>query len=176
LIFNKKKESDKWKLEYYDSIYKIYDWDSNLAGYFMPDYNLQAEGQDGIQDKSKSVEYEEETKMIEKMNKENQTITGGNILLPMVKLGLLDNNEGLSIDNVITSLQETMERVEKWKSWLIKNQKEFSLIGSAVYTAREDRNMLSIVIGVESVMNLGVKELLPFIKPLLNKLHEDELI
>jgi len=26
----------KWKMEYEDKIYKIYDWDKNLAAYFFP--------------------------------------------------------------------------------------------------------------------------------------------
>ncbi|MDF2768767.1 MAG: hypothetical protein K0S91_1602, partial [Nitrososphaeraceae archaeon] len=27
-------------MEYEDTIYKIYDWDKNLAGYFFPKYDL----------------------------------------------------------------------------------------------------------------------------------------
>ncbi|MDQ4072752.1 MAG: hypothetical protein M3162_00470 [Thermoproteota archaeon] len=174
MIFNKNKENGKWKLEYYDSIYKIYDWDRNLAGYFMPEYEIP--GQEISDNGSKSISFEEENEIIEKMNKEHQSITGGNIMLPMLKLGVLDNNEGLNLDYVITSFQENIKRAERWRSWLMENQKGFSLVGSAVYTAREDRTILSIVIGIESVMVLGEKELLPFIKPLLNKLHDDALI
>ncbi len=174
MIFKNKKENRKWKLEYYDSIYKIYDWDKNLTGYFMPEYEIP--GQENLDNGSKPLDFEEENKIIEKMNKEHHHITGGNILLPMLKLGMLDNNEGLTLDYVITSFEENIKRAQRWRSWLMENQKEFGLVGNAVYTAREDRNILSIVIGIESAMVLGEKELLPFIKPLLNKLHNDALI
>jgi hypothetical protein len=45
-----------------------------------------------------------------------------------------------------------------------------------VYTAREDRNMLSIALGIVETFNLGEKEVRDFLFPLLNKLHEDRLL
>ena len=30
----------KWKIEYYDTVYKVYDWNKNLAGYFFPEYRM----------------------------------------------------------------------------------------------------------------------------------------
>ena len=32
-----------WKLEYIDTVYKIYDWDKNLTGYFFPNYDIDVE-------------------------------------------------------------------------------------------------------------------------------------
>jgi hypothetical protein len=39
-LFGIENKKIKWKMEYEDTIYKIYDWDKNLAGYFFPKYDL----------------------------------------------------------------------------------------------------------------------------------------
>jgi hypothetical protein len=45
-----------------------------------------------------------------------------------------------------------------------------------VYTAREDRNMLSIVLIIRDRIILGEKETMKSLAPILNKLHEDGLL
>ncbi len=37
------KDNPLWKLEYIDTVYKIYDWDKNLTGYFFPNYDIDVE-------------------------------------------------------------------------------------------------------------------------------------
>ncbi len=152
-----------WKTEYDDTLYKVYDWDSNLAGYFFPGYG-------DIEPKERQDE------IIEEMNKTHAEMQEGTLLLPLVKLGLLDNHDGMSIDYVISSLQANSERVAEWKKWMYNNAKMFKIVGAAVYTAREDRNMLSIALGVNSSFRLGEKEVREFLTPLLNRLHEDGLL
>ena len=34
------RDNPLWKLEYIDTVYKIYDWDKNLTGYFFPNYDI----------------------------------------------------------------------------------------------------------------------------------------
>jgi hypothetical protein len=80
------------------------------------------------------------------------------------------------LDYVISSLEENAQRTRIWKQWIHDNRQEFKIIGSSVYTAREDRNILSIVLGVDSDMMLGEKELGSTLKPVLDRLHRDELI
>ncbi len=47
MLFPKKNHSNKqWKLEYIDTVYKIYDRDKNLAGYFFPNYDIINEKED----------------------------------------------------------------------------------------------------------------------------------
>jgi hypothetical protein len=94
----------------------------------------------------------------------------------MAKLSLLDNNEGMDIDYVISSLLANIERTNRWKNWLRYNAQFFNIAGSAVYTAREDRNMLSIALQIVETFNLGEKEVRGFLSPLLDKLHEDGLL
>jgi hypothetical protein len=158
--------SSKWKAEYDDMLYKIYDWGGNLAGYLFPEYG-------DIESKDKEEEDEE---IINELNRIHAQVMEGTLLLPMVKLNLLDNNEGIDIDYVISSLEANIERTNRWKKWLHNNAKPFNIVGSAVYTAREDRNMLSIALGIVETFMLGEKEVRDFLSPLLNKLHEDGLL
>ena len=160
-LFGKRGSSNKWKAEYEDTLYKIYDWNGNLAGYLFPIY--------------RDIESKDEEVIVE-LNRIHAQVTEGTLLLPMVKLNLLDNNEGIDIDYVISSLQANTERTNKWKEWLHDNAELFNIADSAVYTAREDRNMLSISIGIVETFNLGEKEVRDFLSPLLDKLHEDGLL
>ncbi len=161
-LFSKRGSSNKWKVEYEDTLYKIYDWDGNLAGYLFPTY--------------KDIEPKDEEEVIVELNRIHAQVTEGTLLLPMVKLNLLDNNEGMDIDYVISSLQANIERTNRWKEWLHDNAEPFNIADSAVYTAREDRNMLSISLDIVETFNLGEKEVRDFLSPLLDKLHEDGLL
>lgn len=152
-----------WKTEYDDTLYKVYDWDGNLAGYMFPEYG-------DIEPK------EREDEIIDEMNKAHAQAQEATLLLPMAKLGLLDNHEGMDIDYVISSLEANTDRVGTWKKWLHDNAKPFKIVGAAVHTAREDRNMLSIALGIVNPFTLGEKEVKEFLSPLLNKLHEDGLL
>jgi hypothetical protein len=160
-IENKKK---KWKMEYEDTIYKVYDWDKNLAGYFFPKYDLIQPAKDS------------DDEIIEKLNKSHEKARGGNLMIPMIKLNLFDEEEAMDLDYTIEVLEENLQRTRVWKQWLQQNHKEFEIIGDAVYTAREDRNMLSIVLRIESAITLGEKEISMILAPLLDKLHEDGLL
>jgi len=142
-------------------LYKIYDWGGNLAGYLFPAYI--------------DIEREDEEAVIE-LNRTQAQVTEGTLLLPMAKLNLLDNNEGMEMDYVISSLQANIERTNRWKKWLDDNAQSFNIAGSAVYTAREDRNMLSIALSIVEAFNLGEKEVRDFLSPLLDKLHESGLL
>ena len=160
------KNKKRWKMEYEDTIYKVYDWDKNLAGYFFPKYDLIQPPEDSS--------YEEE--IIEKLNKSHEKVIGGDLMIPMIKLNLFDKEEAIDLDYAIGSLEENLQRTRVWKQWLQQNHKEFEIIGDAVYTAREDRNMLSIVLRIESAITLGEKQVIMVLGPLLDKLHEDGLL
>jgi hypothetical protein len=164
-LFGKASSSNKWKAEYEDTLYKIYDWNNSLAGYLFPKY-----------DHSESEDKQEDDETFEELNRLHARVNEATLLLPMVKLNLLDNNEGMSIDYVISSLEANMKRTGRWKEWLHDNAKLFNIAGSAVYTAREDRNMLSIALDIVEMFRLGEKEVRQFLSPLLDKLHQDGLL
>jgi hypothetical protein len=158
-MFGNRNKKSKWKMEYEDTIYKIYDWNRNLAGYFFPDYNLEENN-------------ENEDEIIEKLNQSHQSVQGGNILLPMVKLNLLDKEEGIDLDYAIVALEQSLQRVKVWKQWLLQNSSQFEINGNAIFTSREDREMLSIGLRINKHLILGEKELLDALIPLLDELHE----
>jgi hypothetical protein len=157
------KSGGKWKTEYDDTLYKVYDWDGNLAGYLFPEYGE-------IEPKDR------EDEIIDELNRTHAEVQEATLLLPMVKLNLLDNHEGMDIDYVVSSLEANAERAGVWKKWLRDNGKSFNIVGSAVHTAREDRNMLSVALGIVTTIRLGEKEVREFLSPLLDKLHEDGLL
>jgi len=173
-LFGKEKSSSKWKLEYEDTIYKVYDWNKNLAGYFFPSYNLEGYKRNENQPEDDSEEGDDE--IIERLNNSHGNVRGGSLMVPMVKLNLLDNNVGLDVDYAIQALEASIERTKYWRNWLQYNYAVFNVIGNRIYTSREDRNMLSIVLDINSDFMLGEKELGYLLTPLLDKLHADGLL
>src|ERR671922_246159 len=142
----------KWKFEYEDTVYKVYDWNKNQ---------------------------QEEGEIIEEMNKLHENVRGGNLMIPMLRLNLLDNEEGkerMNLNYTIDALEKNLHRAKQWKQWLEQNAIEFEVSGNSVYTAREDRNMLSLVLGIDSNIILGEKEIGLVLIPLLDKLHEDGML
>jgi hypothetical protein len=162
-MFSKGNKKSKWKMDYDDTIYKIYDWNGNLTAYFFPSYNLEGTADD-------------EDEIIEKLNKEHQSVRGGNLLFPMAKLNVLDKEQALGLDYTILALEQCLQRVKIWKQWLLKNHEKFEITGSGVHTSREDREMLSIALGIDSNINLGGKQILETLTPLLDELHEVGLL
>jgi len=162
-MFGKENKKSKWKIEYDDTIYKIYDWNENLTAYFFPNYDLQ-----------ENTEGEDEK--IEELNRSHQSIRGGNILFPMTKLNVLDKEEAIDLDYTILALEQSLHRVKVWKEWILENYVKFKIIENGVYTSREDREMLSIAIGLDSNIILGEKEILVALTPLLDELHKAELL
>jgi hypothetical protein len=63
-----------------------------------------------------------------------------------------------------------------WKKWLEEKAEPFMIGGAQIYTAREDRNMLSIGLRIITTVRLGEKEVVDFLAPLLDRLHEDGLL
>ena len=172
-MFGRDNKKSKWKVEYDYKIYKIYDSDKKLAGYFFPDYTSL---RDQKTNNKLQRQEEDDDKIIERMNKLHHKIRGGNLMVPMLRLSLLDNTEGMDLGYTIESIDANLQRAKTWREWLGANYREFGISTVAVYTAREDRNMLSIVLCINLEMMLGEKELEIYLTPLLNKLHTDEML
>lgn len=168
----------KWTSEYEDTVYKIYDWNKKLAGYFFPKYDAKERIDDQKEEsyEDNSDAYSDREHAIEILNKSHQVIRGGTLMVPLIKLDLLDKQEGIALNYAIHSLQQNLQHMKRWEYWLGRNQDEFRIVGSAVYTAREDRNMLSVVLGIGSDITLGEKEICLGLTPLLDRLHEDGML
>ena len=162
-MYGSQNKRSKWKMEYEDTIYKIYDWNKNLTAYFFPNYNL-------VEDS------ENEDEIIEKLNQSHQNVRGGNILFPLIKLNLLDKKERIDLDYTIVALEQNLQRTKVWREWLVQNDRKFAITGNAVFTSREDREMLPIALVIDSNIILGEKETLVALTPLLDELHEATLL
>jgi hypothetical protein len=114
--------------------------------------------------------------VIEQLNKDKVELTEGTLVVPMLKLELLDSEGAIPIEKVVSSLQSSRERASKWNNWLGSNASELSIHGAGVHTAREDRNMLSIALGIHGKLTLGDKNVKEFLSPLLDKLHSEGLL
>ena len=161
-MFDKKRRKN-WKGEYEDTIYKIYDWDNNLAGYFYPTYNIQR------------ISEMEEEEIIVRMNENKEKVQGGHLMVPFLKLDLLDIDT-LNIDEVIYRLQTNIQRAMVWKKWIEDNKYKFSLAESLVCTSREDRNLLAVLFMINKEIILDEKVLVKEISPILDQLHIDQLL
>jgi len=182
MLFNRDNKNSinkfKWKFEYEDTVYKVYDWNNNLAAYFFPNYNS-IQKQNRTKNGRNEKQQEEEDEVIEEMNKLHENVRGGSLMIPMLRLNLLDNeeeNERMNLNYTIDALEENLHRAKQWEQWLEQNAIEFEVSGNSVYTAREDRNMLSLVLGIDSDIILGEKEIGLVLIPLLDKLHEDGML
>ena len=158
-----KKGKKNWKGEYEDTIYKIYYWNNNLAGYFYPIYNIQ-----------RMSEMEEE-EIIVRMNENKEKVQGGHLMVPFLKLDLLDIDT-LNIDEAISRLQTNIQRAIAWQKWIEDNKNKFNLAQSLVCTSREDRNLLAVLFMINKEIVLDEKVLIKEITPILDQLHIDELL
>ena len=152
-----------WKSEYDDTVYKIYDWDNNLTGYFYPSYNIKGKNEN------------EEEEIIVNMNEKKEKVEGGHLMIPFLKLNLLDTDY-LTIDNTISNLQNSIQRAMKWKKWIEDYSNKFNLSRTLISTSREDRNLLAVLFEIRQEVELDEKIIIREITPLLDQLHMDELL
>ena len=156
------KDTTNWSCEYEDTIYKIYDWNNNIAGYFFPKYGLNPKD-------------ETDDDLIFRMNDHHDMVNGAHVMLPLIKLDVFDRSD-FDLDYLASQFETHISIIEKWKSWLLQNNKKFNILYYSISTAREDRNMLVIVLEIDQQYILDEKYISRVISALLNKLHDDGLI
>lgn len=98
-----------------------------IAGYFDPDYG-------DIFPKNKTDE------IISQMLKNHDKISGGFIMVPMAKFGLFDTDLETDIDTVETQVASVLDRLQKWKDFLSKNNLKIHFIR----ISHTDQDMLTI--------------------------------
>ena len=85
------------------------------------------------------MEYE----VIEKLNKSH---VRGDLMIPILKMNLFDNNKAMNLDYTIGALEGNVKESETWKQWLQQNRRSFGITSAIIYTVKEYMNMLSLVI------------------------------
>lgn len=172
MFLKRDKNSKNWKIEYDETIYKIYDRNNDLAGYFFPDYGFVTDRKSG----NETGEEDEEI-IIEAMNQGHKGVHGGEVLVPLVKLDLLDiEDEHVDLDLACERMEGDLKRMEAWKSWMTSNSGRYNIMGNGIYTSREDRNMLSIALQLNSKFVLHEKEIGLKLEPILDSLSEYGLL
>jgi len=97
-------------------------------------------------------------------------------MLPMVRIDVPDIENGQSLEDVIGNFASSIERVRAWKEWYESNKVKYHIQEYQVYTAREDKQMLSIVFKLSSQFMLGTKEVSTFLAPFLENLSEQGMM
>jgi hypothetical protein len=111
------------------------------------------------------------------MNEEHKEVPRGEVLVPLVKLDLLDiEDEQIELDVAYKRMEADLQRMDAWKTWMKSNSDRFGIIGNGIYTSREDRNMLSISLQLNSQFVLHEKEIGQKLKPILDSLNESGLL
>ncbi|MGH7556961.1 MAG: hypothetical protein ACREMD_04150, partial [Gemmatimonadota bacterium] len=107
MFLKREKDQQKWKIEYDETIYKIYDRNNDLAGYFFPDYGFV------FHQKSNDDQEEDEDAVIEAMNEEHKEVPRGEVLVPLVKLDLLDiEDEHIELDVAYKRMEADLQRMD----------------------------------------------------------------
>ena len=97
-------------------------------------------------------------------------------MLPMLRLNLFDIEEGQTLDEVIDKLAYNMKKAKEWQDWCISNKDKYDILEYQVHTAREDKQMLSILLDLGSQFTLGTKEVASFLTPILDDLSAKGMI
>ena len=150
-----------WKLELDEDYFRIYDSKKLIAGYFDPDYG-------DIFPKNKSDE------IISQMLKNHDKISGGFIMVPMVKFGLFDTDLETDIDTVKNQVLSVLDRLKKWKMFLSENNLKIHFIR----ISHTDQDMLTITFPTKfsKPTPLEKKELSLEISPTLDLLQKLNLL
>lgn len=116
-----------WKLDLDEEYFRIFDSNKLIAGYFDPDYG-------DLYPKENSEE------IISQMLKNHDKITGGFIMVPMVKFGLFDTDLETNIDTVETQVNSVLDRLSRWRKFLSKTNLKIHY----VRISHTDQDMLTI--------------------------------
>ncbi len=146
-----------WKIEREEAYFKIYDSKKNIAGYFDPDYG-------------ELFPKEKELELIEQMHKNRDKISGGFLMVPMVKFTIFDNDDELRIDELDKKLEQVNKRIFLWKEFLSQTKNEFH----AIRVSHTDQDMLSITFPIKFDVPtpLEKKLVLENLQSILNQLQK----
>lgn len=149
-----------WKLDLDVDFFRVYDKDNKIAGYFAPEY-----GDVYPEDKA--------DKIIEQMHKNKDKIPGGYLTVPMVKFGIFDSNEDMSVTYLKTHLADAAARIEAWDGFLSEHQ-----IQHAIRISHTDHDMLSLTIPIKFAEHtpLDKKDLKDALSPTLDMLQQKGLL
>jgi len=116
-----------WKLESDEDFFRIYDSKKLIAGYFDPDYG-------DVFPKNNSEE------IIASMLKNHEKVSGGVIMVPLVKFRLFDTDLDTSLSNVEEQVTRVNSHLQKWKKFLLESKNH----SHSIRISHTDQDMLTI--------------------------------
>jgi hypothetical protein len=150
-----------WKLDLDDEYFRIFDSGKLIAGYFDPDYG-------DIFPKENSAE------IISQMLKNHDKISGGLVMIPLVKFGLFDSDLDIDIDELENHVNRVGEHLKKWKDFIIKTNNTVH----SIRISHTDQDMLTITFPIQfsKPTPLDKTEILKEISPILDSLQKLNLL
>lgn len=150
-----------WKLDLDEEYFRIFDSNKLIAGYFDPDYG-------DLFPKENSEE------IISQMLKNHDKITGGFIMVPMVKFGLFDSDLETNLDTVETQVNSVLDRLSRWRKFLSKTNLKIHY----VRISHTDQDMLTITFPFKfsKPTPLDKKEMVVEMAPTLDLLQKLNLL
>ena len=150
-----------WKLESDEDYFRIYDSKKMIAGYFDPDYG-------DIFPKEKSEE------IISSMQKNHDPITGGLMMIPLVKFRLFDTDLDTTLSNVQENVTRVSQHLQKWEQFLsqIMNQSH------SIRISHTDQDMLTVTFPLKfsKPVPLEKKQLAEELNSILDLLQKSDLL
>lgn len=150
-----------WKLDLDDEYFRILDSKKLVAGYFDPDYGV-------IYPKENSVE------IISQMLKNHDKISGGLMMIPLVKFGLFDSDLDIDIVQLETQVNRVGEHLKKWKDFITKTNNTVH----SIRISHTDQDMLTITFPIKfsEPTPLDKNEIIKEISPILDLLQKLNLL
>ena len=150
-----------WKLELDEYYFRIYDSKKQIAGYFDPDYG-------------KIYPQEKEIEIIEQMHKNHDKISGGLLMVPMLKFGIFDSDYESNIVGLENQLSSVNDQIVRWKEFLSNADNQ----AHSIRISHTDQDMLTITLPFKfsKPIPLEKNEILNEIEPTLNLMHKQGLL
>jgi hypothetical protein len=150
-----------WKLDLDDEYFRIFDSNKLIAGYFDPDYG-------DIFPKENSAE------IISQMLKNHDKISGGLVMIPLVKFGLFDSDLDIDIDQLESHVNRVGNHLKKWKDFITKTNHTIH----SIRISHTDQDMLTITFPIKfsKPTSLDKAEILKEILPMLDSLQKLNLL
>ncbi len=152
-----------WKLESDDNdgYFRIYDSKKLIAGYFDPDYG-------DIFSKENSEE------IVTSMLNNQDPVSGGMIMVPLVKFRLFDTDLNTTLSNVQDQVSRVNDHLKKWKLFL----SEMNCKWHSVRISHTDQDMLTMAFPIKfsKPTPLNNKALLEESYNVLEKLQKSDLL
>ena len=150
-----------WKLELDEDYFRIYDSKKMIAGYFDPDFG-------------KNISKKHSEEIISSMLKNQIPVSGGLIMVPLVKFGLFDKDLNTSLSEVEQNVLRVTSHIQRWKSFLSENNYKNHLIR----ISHTDQDMLTITFDItfKEPVPLEKNRLRDTLSPVLDLLQSFSLL